>query len=352
MENPCIQCDKYDAFLEQTPPQAANSKKPEDSSLLRRTLALYQQSYLKYKHLIENAPDAIFLADTETGLILEANHKATKLLGVPLDRVIGIHQSQIHPPEEAKKYAEIFREHAQMGLSSAYIVEDVVICNADGEKIPVQINASVAQLGDQKVIYSIFRDVTEQKLLQQQLADSERQYKDLYRNAKAALYRTRLSDGKLLECSAALADLRGYDSIEECLASHSSTDHYVDKDRRQQLLDKLQKNKRVENFPAQVRRKDKSTMWISISAEIFPEQGYLEGVLTDITASKILTEMEMKILRIILAGKSNKEIAYSLGRSIRTVEDHRAHIMQKLGVDNIVDLTRKALEQGITPDGE
>ena len=159
--------------------------------------------------------------------------------------------------------------------------------------------------------------------------------------------------GLLLCCSAALADLLGYDSIDECLETHSSTGHhYVDKDRRQQLLDELQKNKRVENFSAQVRRKDGSTMWISISTEIFPEQGYIEGVLTNITASRILTETEMKILRIILTGKSNKEIAYDLDRSIRTIEDHRSHIMHKFDVDNIVDLTRKALKYGIIPDGE
>jgi DNA-binding CsgD family transcriptional regulator len=42
-----------------------------------------------------------------------------------------------------------------------------------------------------------------------------------------------------------------------------------------------------------------------------------------------------------VAGKGNKEIAHILDRSIRTVEDHRANIMLKLGADNIVDLIKK-----------
>jgi DNA-binding NarL/FixJ family response regulator len=44
-----------------------------------------------------------------------------------------------------------------------------------------------------------------------------------------------------------------------------------------------------------------------------------------------------------MQGMSNKEIAYKSGRSVRTIEDHRSSIMRKLGVDNIVDLTQKAL---------
>ena len=149
-----------------------------------------------------------------------------------------------------------------------------------------------------------------------------------------------------------MAKMIGYDSIEACLESHMTPDSYVDKNRRKELLDELQKNKRVENFSVQVKRLDGSIAWILITAEIFPQQGWIEGVITDNTAAGILTKMEMKIIRIILTGKSNKEIAYRLSRSTRTIEDHRSHIMRKLEVDNIVDLTRKALEQGITPDGE
>jgi FixJ family two-component response regulator len=42
---------------------------------------------------------------------------------------------------------------------------------------------------------------------------------------------------------------------------------------------------------------------------------------------KVLTKGEVRVLRLILDGKSNKEIAKFLHRSLRTVEDHRRHIM-------------------------
>jgi DNA-binding NarL/FixJ family response regulator len=44
---------------------------------------------------------------------------------------------------------------------------------------------------------------------------------------------------------------------------------------------------------------------------------------------------------------SNKEIANLLHRSARTIEVHRAHIMHKLGVDNLVDLVKRVAAMGL-----
>lgn len=54
------------------------------------------------------------------------------------------------------------------------------------------------------------------------------------------------------------------------------------------------------------------------------------------------TKIETRVLKLVLSGKSSKEIAYILNRSTRTVEVHRRDIMRKLGVNNIVDLVKKA----------
>ena len=59
--------------------------------------------------------------------------------------------------------------------------------------------------------------------------------------------------------------------------------------------------------------------------------------------NRALTETETKVLRFILQGRSNREIAQTMHRSIRTVEDHRNRIMAKLGVHNVVDLVKKAM---------
>ncbi|MBN2514025.1 MAG: response regulator transcription factor [Sedimentisphaerales bacterium] len=54
-----------------------------------------------------------------------------------------------------------------------------------------------------------------------------------------------------------------------------------------------------------------------------------------------LTDSEWEVMWMILQGKSSKEIADFQGRSVRTVEVHRAHIMKKYHSDNIVDLVNK-----------
>ena len=63
----------------------------------------------------------------------------------------------------------------------------------------------------------------------------------------------------------------------------------------------------------------------------------------DTPAKTVLTKTEKKILKLSLDGMGNKEIAYKLGRTVRTVERHRSDIMHKLGVDNVVDLVKKLL---------
>jgi len=71
----------------------------------------------------------------------------------------------------------------------------------------------------------------------------------------------------------------------------------------------------------------------------------LENTLTG--AGESLTKREAEILKLIISGKSNKEIARILYRSKRTVESHRDHIMHKLGVNNVADLVKVAVKMGI-----
>ena len=57
-----------------------------------------------------------------------------------------------------------------------------------------------------------------------------------------------------------------------------------------------------------------------------------------------LTKAEMPILKMMLDGLENKEIAEITNRSIRTIEMHRGNIMNKFGAKNIVELVRKAAQ--------
>lgn len=58
-----------------------------------------------------------------------------------------------------------------------------------------------------------------------------------------------------------------------------------------------------------------------------------------------LTAREHQVLERIIAGRLNKQIADDLGISIKTVEAHRANIMEKLNVNTVADLLRLALSK-------
>lgn len=58
-----------------------------------------------------------------------------------------------------------------------------------------------------------------------------------------------------------------------------------------------------------------------------------------------LTEREAEVLQLIALGHTNGEIASDLSLSVRTVESHRKHIQQKLGLSTRPELVRYALEQ-------
>ena len=61
-----------------------------------------------------------------------------------------------------------------------------------------------------------------------------------------------------------------------------------------------------------------------------------------------LSQREKEILQFISEGHSTKEIASKINVSVKTVETHRQHIMQKVGAHNVAALTKYAVREGIT----
>ena len=64
-------------------------------------------------------------------------------------------------------------------------------------------------------------------------------------------------------------------------------------------------------------------------------------------ASVRLSSRELEVLQLIAEGGANKQVAAELGISIKTVEKHRDHLMQKLDIHDTAGLTRYAISAGI-----
>ena len=78
-------------------------------------------------------------------------------------------------------------------------------------------------------------------------------------------------------------------------------------------------------------------------------QGYLDGRKTvkHRTSWETLTQREREILKLIAEGYRNKQIAEDLCVSVKTVEKHRANLMEKLDLHNVQALTALAIEKGL-----
>lgn len=60
-----------------------------------------------------------------------------------------------------------------------------------------------------------------------------------------------------------------------------------------------------------------------------------------------LTPRELDVLRLVAEGRSNREIAEALCISVKTVEVHKARLMQKMGTKNYADLVKLAIKKGL-----
>ena len=84
-----------------------------------------------------------------------------------------------------------------------------------------------------------------------------------------------------------------------------------------------------------------------MNTKVLEKDKLLEGTLLHVNIAEPLTSREIEILRMIVSGKLNKEIARKLCRAERTVEYHRNRIMRKLNAHNAAELVKQALALGI-----
>ena len=88
--------------------------------------------------------------------------------------------------------------------------------------------------------------------------------------------------------------------------------------------------------------------WLSPAVSRQVVEGYVHRTGGD-AAPEVLTARQREVLRLVAGGKSTKEIAFLLNLSVKTVETHRAQIMDRLGIRDVAGLVRYALRTGLVP---
>jgi DNA-binding NarL/FixJ family response regulator len=89
--------------------------------------------------------------------------------------------------------------------------------------------------------------------------------------------------------------------------------------------------------------------WFSPAVSRQVVEGYVQRVGGEPVAD-VLTARQREVLKLVAGGKSTKEIAFDLSLSVKTVETHRAQIMERLGIRDVAGLVRYALKTGLVSD--
>ena len=149
-----------------------------------------------FNNLFDDAPDAMFIAEIETGKIKEANKAASRLLLLPKEKIIGLHQSKLHPDLKRKDSVDTFAIRInEINIDSFNRPVENTVIRKDGSEIPVEILASKIIYNGKPCLMGTFRDISERKQLEKELrsarnkaVENETRFCDLLNNTKVHLW--------------------------------------------------------------------------------------------------------------------------------------------------------------------
>ena len=202
-----------------------------------------------------------------------------------------------------------------------------------GDKIiPVESWATPIydSIGD--ICYGIiaFTDITERKQAEAALVQAEEKYRRIFENALEGIFQT-ATDGKLISANPALAQIYGYDSPEELIASVNDIERqfYVAPNRRQEFFALMEQYGTLSEFESEVYRRDGSIIWISEDARtVFDARGevlYYQGFAEDITLRRLVDVERLRFTNdlekaLVAQEKLNEALSESESRLTQFLE--------------------------------
>jgi len=178
--------------------------------------------------------------------------------------------------------------------------------------------------------------------LYQQLNDSKNKYLSLYSNAIEGIYEID-NNGVFTDINPAAAQLMGFSSLEEILEANrtNAADWFVNPDDFRLLQNELSSKGRVVGFETKVIRKDKSPVWISLSAQFVnaeeKAETHVEGSVVDISERKLREEAEQARIIAEAATETKSQFLANMSHEIRTP------------MNAIIGYTDLALDTTLTP---
>ncbi|MFQ5471536.1 MAG: PAS domain S-box protein [Dehalococcoidia bacterium] len=239
-----------------------------------------------YRTLVETSPDAVLLISSE-GLVVKANLRASELLAFedPSD-MVGVNAGEFLSERDLER----LRAHVERdGSAGAAGENEYEFLRRDGSTVPVEIALSVLKDadGNNTGYMGVARDVTERKLADEALRESEQKYRDLVENSNEIIY-TLDSSAIVTYISPAVEAIGGFKPEE--IIGRSSTE-FIHPDDMADVAMSLQKVLRGELDPSEYRLRSKSGdyRWVRSASKPIYKGSEIVGVrgqLVDITEKR------------------------------------------------------------------
>src|SRR5690606_7279712 len=137
-------------------------------TLLRLAWRARDQSELRYRMLLDEASDGIFLADT-AGRYLDVNAKGCEMLGYDREALLELRESDL--VEEGEEDAAAWAARRQELAAGRTVLRAVRVRSRDGTMIPAEISSRLREDGR---VQSLMRDVSDRRLLEEQLRQAQK----------------------------------------------------------------------------------------------------------------------------------------------------------------------------------
>ena len=249
------------------------------------------------------------------GNIRTVNRATLDLLGYDMGELISAPFETIWSGEEKDK--------PELESDSGIVTElETTFISKDGREIPVLYSSSVLhdEEGAPQGIVCIALDITSRREAEQGLREAEEKYRTIFERSVEGIFQTTL-DGHYVSANPALANIHGYDSVEELTSSSIdiARDVYVDSDKREQFKLVMADQGFVTRFEAQIRRADGSIRWVSENARLVRDAAgtplYYEGTMADVTERKEAED----------ALRQSKDELEAVNRALK---EHQAQLLQ------------------------
>jgi len=150
-------------------------------------------SEANYRRLFDSATDGIFILSLD-GNFIDANRNAYERLGYTREEFLALSISKLDHPSFAPKVPERFNQIWERGFA----VFESAHLRKNGSMMPVEVNARLLEYRGKQVFFSVIRDITERKKVEEALRESEKRYHALFDQSPDGIVLVN-AEGKIIE---------------------------------------------------------------------------------------------------------------------------------------------------------